>query len=123
MHHHRFEYSPGISYDYTRLITKLEELKGEADHRCLGGFQTQDKAFAGEMAELIRDMIEFMDGVDEMLLGMEQEHESKVSDLTSDNDDKSDTIDRLRDELDELKDDIADSQKLKKLLRDILLDD
>jgi hypothetical protein len=71
--HRRFERSPGMAYDYIRLMTKLEELKGEADHRCLGGFQTQDKAFAGEMAELIRDMIEFIDGVDEMLLGMEQE--------------------------------------------------
>jgi hypothetical protein len=92
MMHRRFERSPGMAYDYIRLMTKLEEIKGEADHRCVGGFQTQDKAFAGEMAELIRDMIEFIDGVDEMLLGMEQEHKSEVTNLTSDIDDKSDTI-------------------------------
>jgi predicted nuclease with TOPRIM domain len=121
--HRRFERSPGMAYDYSRLLTKLEELKGEADHRCLGGFQTQDKAFAGEMAELIRDMIEFMDGVDEMLLGMEQEFTDELGQRDNEINDQEDTISRLNDELSALEDDITRSNNLKRLLRDILIDD
>jgi len=106
--HEAYERTPQMRDQYSDLMRRLEELKGEADFRCEGGFQTEDQRFAWTMSELIREMISYMDNVDDMLGAMEDGYHEVVIDLQT--------------EIDNLNDRLSQHDGLRKVLREILLD-
>lgn len=117
-----YERTPQMREQYSDLMRRLEELKGEADFRCQGGFQTEDQRFAWTMSELIREMIAFMDSTDDILDDMEDGYYNVVSEMQTEIDNLNDEVENLSYEIKSLKDRLAQHDGLRKVLREILLD-
>lgn len=121
--HKAYERTPQMREQYSDLMRRLEELKGEADFRCQGGFQTEDQRFAWTMSELIREMIVFMDNTDDMLDDMEDGYHDVINEQQIEIDDLNDEVKNLSYEIKSLKDRLSHHNGLRKVLREILVDE
>lgn len=121
--HKAYERTPQMREQYSDLMRRLEELKDEADFRCQGGFQTEDQRFAWTMSELIREMIVFMDNTDDMLDDMEDGYHDVINEQQIEIDDLNDEVKNLSYEIKSLKDRLSHHDGLRKVLREILVDE
>ena len=56
-----------FSTEHHEMCNAIEELVREADHRSLGGMQTEDQQFAHRVREALKDVLEHLDRADDLM--------------------------------------------------------
>lgn len=116
-------HSTELSISHSRLMESLESLKNEADHRSLGGFQTEDLRFANQTADIVRDVISFLDFLEDEIQEFNSHCEIKNKNLQDEIIELEGKIYDLEEDNYSLKEKIDEISHLKRMIREVLLDD
>lgn len=121
--HFQSRHSTELSTSYHRLMESFESLKDEADHRSLGGFQTEDLKFARQTADIARDAISFLDFLEDEIQEFKAQCETENKNLQDEIIELEGRIYDLEEDNYSLNEKIDQFSHLKKMIREFLLDE
>lgn len=111
-----FDEDPTLAQDHNPMCRQLEDLLREADHRSLGGFNTEDTKFALQVRESLVETLRYMDRVENTISEIIENSEHTI-------DAREDEISNLLGKLRSIRDWVEDQRRLRNVIDIIEQDD